>query len=75
MGLEIPVFHNVRDPVRGPRGRWTTTTTRETLTLPQSVLERSTDAFKILNRVHEDRPDYQGPVANLDNWRTMIGAL
>ena len=75
MSLEIPVFLNVRDPVRGPRGRWTTTTTRDTLTLPQSVLERSNEAFDILSRVPQDRPDYQGPVTNLDKWRTMIAAF
>ena len=61
--------------VRGLRGRWTTTTTRETLTLPDTLLERSNEAFDILNRVHENRPDYQGPVTNLDKWRTMIEAF
>ena len=75
MGLEIPVFYNVRDPVRGPRGRWTTTTTRDTLTLPRSVLERSNEAFDILSTVPQDRPDYQGPVTNLEKWRTMIEAF
>ena len=39
------------------------------------MLERSNEAFDILNRVHEDRPDYQGPVTNLDKWRTMIAAF
>ena len=68
MSLEIPVFLNVRDPTRGPRGRWTTTTTSTTLTLPESLLERSHEAFDILNRIHEDRPDYQGPVTNLVKW-------